>query len=34
VLGKHYVLRRHDWPKHLYIILPAKDVEQPQVFVA
>ncbi len=34
VVGKHYILRRHDWPPHRYIILPAKDVEQPQVFAA
>ncbi len=34
VLGKHYVLRRHDWPKNIYIILPAKDLEQPQTFAA
>ncbi len=30
----YYVLRRHDWPRHLYIILPAKDLDQPQTFAA
>lgn len=32
--GKHYVLRRADWSRALFLIVPAAEIEQPTDFAA
>ena len=32
--GIHYVLRRSDWAKTLFLIVPARDLEQPTEMAA
>jgi hypothetical protein len=33
-VGRHYVLRRHDWRPQVYIIIHADELAQPQTFAA
>lgn len=33
-VGRHYLLRRNDWPRDRFVLIPADELAQPQTFAA